>query len=182
MFSLDASGAFSIIWEASANPSCPAPLLSALMAGCWPSSTLASLVRTSEYHLISSYWAQIPSAHEGGAALTVDGCASGAFATCGQKTDMRVFTSAGREAANLNTAGLTNHGVALSANGQFLAAATFTADVKVRSCLVTAGTVLLRSGQLGASCCTSQYHLVSRTFGGVGFCFPGLTQTTTSCR
>lgn len=45
---------------------------------------------------------------------------------------MRVFTSAGREAANLNTAGLTNHGIALSANGQFLAAATFTADVKVR--------------------------------------------------
>ena len=62
----------------------------------------------------------------------MDGSSTGMFATCGQKTDMRVFSAAGRQVANLNTAGLTNHGIAISGNGQFLAAATFTADVKVR--------------------------------------------------
>ena len=37
----------------------------------------------------------------------------------------------GKLLASLNTAGLVTHGIALSASGRFLAAATFTSDVKV---------------------------------------------------
>lgn len=79
---------------------------------------------------LNSSW-QIPNAHEGAPALTVAGSSQGIFATCGQKTDMRVFSSTGKQLACLDAAGLTNHGIALSENGQFLAAATFTSDVKV---------------------------------------------------
>lgn len=74
---------------------------------------------------------QIQNAHGGAPALTVAGSSTGVFATCGQKTDMRIFSSSGKQLANLDSAGLTNHGIALSENGQFLAAATFTTDVKV---------------------------------------------------
>lgn len=75
---------------------------------------------------------QIQRAHSGAPALTVAGSSTGVFATCGQKTDMRVFSSSGKQLASLDSAGLTNHGIAFSENGQFLAAATFTTDVKVR--------------------------------------------------
>lgn len=76
---------------------------------------------------------QIQNAHGGAPALTVAGSSTGVFATCGQKTDMRVFSSSGKQLASLDSAGLTNHGIAFSENGQFLAAATFTADVKVKA-------------------------------------------------
>jgi hypothetical protein len=42
-----------------------------------------------ETHPLSTV--QLDSAHGGGAALTVDGCTRGVFATCGQKTDFKVF-------------------------------------------------------------------------------------------
>lgn len=52
---------------------------------------------------------QLDNAHGGGAALTVDGCTRGVFATCGQKTDFKVFRSVaglstGRRRASLLTA------------------------------------------------------------------------------
>ena len=48
-----------------------------------------------------------------------------------EKTQMRLVSTTGQPLTFIETAGLTNHGAALSLDGRFLAAATFTADVKV---------------------------------------------------
>ncbi|KAK9860423.1 hypothetical protein WJX84_007132 [Apatococcus fuscideae] len=48
-----------------------------------------------------------------------------------EKSQMRLISLTGQPLTIIETAGLTNHGAALSRDGRFLAAATFTADVKV---------------------------------------------------
>jgi transducin beta-like protein 2 len=44
-------------------------------------------------------------------------------------------SSQGKQLAALDSAGLTNHNVSLSANGRWVAAATFTTDVKIHEIL-----------------------------------------------
>lgn len=48
-------------------------------------------------------------------------------------------SSQGKELAALDSSGLTNHGISLSANGQFVAAATFTSDVKIHEIVLDRG-------------------------------------------
>lgn len=104
-----------------------------LTKGSLDAASLAMLDLNSNF---STMW-ELNNAHGGGAALTVDGCSRGVFATCGQKTDFKLFSSLGKQLAALDSSGLTNHGISLSAHGQktFVAAATFTADVKIHEIL-----------------------------------------------
>lgn len=50
---------------------------------------------------------------------------------CSAKTSLSLLSMRGGKLANLDSAGLENHGAALSPDGRFFAAATFTSDVKV---------------------------------------------------
>ena len=73
--------------------------------------------------------------HGGGAALSaasawVEKANVGVVLSCGVKTDLRVSSTRGVHLASIDTGGLTNHGAALSPDGRFIAAATFTVDVK----------------------------------------------------
>lgn len=53
------------------------------------------------------------------------------FLAASKKTDMRVIDEQGKVLARVDAAGLQTYDAALSPDGRFLAAATFTADVKV---------------------------------------------------
>ena len=73
--------------------------------------------------------------HGGGAALSassawVEKANLGVILSCGVKTDLKVSSTRGVHLASIDTGGLTNHGAALSCDGRFIAAATFTVDVK----------------------------------------------------
>ena len=55
----------------------------------------------------------------------------GVFLAASSKTDMRVVDEKGSVLARVDAAGLQTYDAALSPDGHFIAAATFTADVKV---------------------------------------------------
>lgn len=57
--------------------------------------------------------------------------------SCSAKNEMRLFSFAGKQLTSVDAAGLHNHMAAISPDGRFFAAATFTSDVKV-SCAVHA--------------------------------------------
>lgn len=59
------------------------------------------------------------------------GAPNGVFFSASNKADMRVVDVRGNVLARVDAAGLETYGTALSADGRFLAAATFTPDVKV---------------------------------------------------
>ena len=78
---------------------------------------------------------QMEALHGGGAALSassawVDKANVGVILTCGTRTDLKVSSTRGVHLASIDTGGLTNHGASLSSDGRFIAAATFTVDVK----------------------------------------------------
>ncbi len=54
------------------------------------------------------------------------------LASCSAKNELRLFSFAGKQLASVDAAGLHNHMAAISLDGRFFAAATFTSDVKVR--------------------------------------------------
>jgi len=56
---------------------------------------------------------------------------SGVLLSCSAKNELRLFSFAGKQLASVDAAGLHNHMAAISLDGRFFAAATFTSDVKV---------------------------------------------------
>lgn len=79
----------------------------------------------------------MPKAHDTRPATSlqsaVHSSASGILLSCSVKNEMRLFSFAGKQLASVDASGLHNHMAAVSGNGRFLAAATFTSDVKVSS-------------------------------------------------
>ena len=57
----------------------------------------------------------------------------GIFLSASTKQDMRVVDASGKILARVDAAGLQTYDIAVSSDGRLLAAATFTADVKVRA-------------------------------------------------
>ncbi|PSC75857.1 Transducin beta 2 [Micractinium conductrix] len=55
----------------------------------------------------------------------------GVLASCSTKTDLRVYSSAGRLLGSMDTGGLNNYMATISRDGRWVAAGTFTSDVKV---------------------------------------------------
>lgn len=55
----------------------------------------------------------------------------GLLASCSTKTDIRVFTTSGRQLGSMDTGGLNNYMATISRDGRWVAAGTFTSDVKV---------------------------------------------------
>ena len=81
-------------------------------------------------------WAQ-ENIHKKQLGLCLDSAASskggyGILASSSNKTDLRVYSTAGRLLGAVDTGGLNNYMAAISPDGRFVAAATFTSDVKVR--------------------------------------------------
>ncbi|KAK9819711.1 hypothetical protein WJX72_001552 [[Myrmecia] bisecta] len=85
--------------------------------------------KSGEGSVLEPVW-EVDNVHAGDAALCMHS-RNGVILTCSKKTDMRVYSSRGRQLAAMDTAGLQNHMADLSPNGRFAAAATFTSDVKV---------------------------------------------------
>ena len=56
----------------------------------------------------------------------------GVLLSASVKTDLRIYNTAGRELGSIDSGGLTNYTAAISKDGRWVAAATFTSDVKVR--------------------------------------------------
>jgi hypothetical protein len=77
----DPSSNFSSLWEVSHVTRCTA------------GSLIVTHQRTRLHFTTCKLYAvlQLEGAHGGGAALTIDGCTTGLLATCGQKTDFKVF-------------------------------------------------------------------------------------------
>ena len=73
--------------------------------------------------------------------------ASGILLSSSAKNELRLFSFSGKQLASVEASGLHNHMAAISANGRFFAAATFTSDVKVR--LLCTGSISSRSGLNG---------------------------------
>ena len=71
--------------------------------------------------------------------MVLCGAAQGppAVLCCSPDARMAVVGGAGKVLASIETNGLKNHGAAMSGDGRFVAAATFTADVKVSSLLTS---------------------------------------------
>jgi hypothetical protein len=59
----------------------------------------------------------------------------GVLASCSTKTDLRVYASTGRLLGSVDTGGLNNYMATISRDGRWVAAGTFTSDVKVRRAL-----------------------------------------------
>lgn len=78
---------------------------------------------------------QISNVHDTRPAILLQSAArssnSGVLLSCSAKNEVRLFSFSGKQLASVDAAGLHNHMAAISANGRFLAAATFTSDVKV---------------------------------------------------
>lgn len=53
------------------------------------------------------------------------------LASCSTKTDLRVYSSSGRLLGHMDTGGLSNYMATISPDGRWVAAGTFTSDVKV---------------------------------------------------
>lgn len=53
------------------------------------------------------------------------------IASCSSRTDVKVFSSRGEELGTIDTGGLENYMATVSRDGRWVAAATFTSDVKV---------------------------------------------------
>ena len=79
---------------------------------------------------------QVPNSHDGRQAIQLQSAhrseSSGILMSCSAKNEMRLFSFAGKQLASVDAAGLHNHMAAISPDGRFFAAATFTSDVKVR--------------------------------------------------
>ena len=80
---------------------------------------------------------QVPNSHDGRQAIQLQSAhrseTSGILLSCSAKNEMRLFSFAGKQLASVDAAGLHNHMAAISPDGRFFAAATFTSDVKVNS-------------------------------------------------
>ena len=78
---------------------------------------------------------QVPNSHDGRQAIQLQSAhrseSSGILMSCSAKNEMRLFSFAGKQLASVDAAGLHNHMAAISPDGRFFAAATFTSDVKV---------------------------------------------------
>ncbi|KAL3134052.1 hypothetical protein ABBQ32_008481 [Trebouxia sp. C0010 RCD-2024] len=87
--------------------------------------------KSSEQHTL---W-QVPNSHDGREAILLQSAhrsdTSGILLSCSAKNEMRLFSFAGKQLASVDAAGLHNHMAAVSPDGRFFAAATFTSDVKV---------------------------------------------------
>ena len=105
--------------------------------------------------------------------LLIAGQEGGVFLSASTKADMRVVDAQGSVLARVDAAGLQTYDAALSGNGCLLAAATFTADVKVmQKCDafshqvglhgLAPGSQLFHSPQLGQFPLVMQgyYHLI----------------------
>ena len=81
----------------------------------------------------------------------------------------------GKPLASLATGGLTIHDLALSTSGRFVAAGTFTSDVKVRALLLTMG---LRCIVLAAlpSCSAAEHTLIGLS------CYSSICRAEHCCR
>lgn len=55
----------------------------------------------------------------------------GVLVAASTKTDLRIFDAAGRELGGVDTGGLNNYMASISRDGRYVAASTFTADVRV---------------------------------------------------
>lgn len=80
---------------------------------------------------------QVPNSHDGRQAVLLQSAhrseTSGVLLSCSAKNELRLFSFAGKQLASVDAAGLHNHMAAISPDGRFFAAATFTSDVKVSS-------------------------------------------------
>lgn len=78
---------------------------------------------------------QVPKAHDNRPAISLQSAmqstASGVLLSCSAKNELRLFSFSGKQLASVDASGLHNHMAAISTDGRFLAAATFTSDVKV---------------------------------------------------
>ncbi|DBB17019.1 hypothetical protein WJX82_010063 [Trebouxia sp. C0006] len=87
--------------------------------------------KASEQHTL---W-QVPNSHDGRPAILLQSAhrseTSGVLLSCSAKNELRLFSFAGRQLASVDAAGLHNHMAAISLDGRFFAAATFTSDVKI---------------------------------------------------
>lgn len=83
---------------------------------------------------------QVPKAHDKNPGILLQSAmhsgTSGVLLSCSAKNEMRLFSFAGKQLASVDASGLHNHMAAISPNGRFLAAATFTSDVKVSMAVV----------------------------------------------
>ena len=81
---------------------------------------------------------QVPKAHDNRPAMSLQSAmqssTSGVLLSCSANNEMRLFSFSGKQLASVDASGLHNHMAAISTDGRFLAAATFTSDVKVVCC------------------------------------------------
>ena len=77
----------------------------------------------------------MPNSHDGRQAISLQAAHrsgnSGLLFSTSAKNELRLFSFNGKQLASVDAAGLHNHMAAISPDGRFFAAATFTSDVKV---------------------------------------------------